>query len=107
MHWTKLYGDKSCAKYGAREYHATLVDVPWGREWLELCEGMPITIHDRVLERPNRCERTVRVHSTPYGFLLVSDNGHQKDGQVLGHWLITDELDCKPHWGELKDLVSF
>lgn len=31
----------------------------------------------------------------------------QDKGEVFGHWLISDELDCMPHWGDLYDLVSF
>lgn len=108
LQWAEPWGDGYCARYGAREYHATLRGVPDGREWLELCESMPVTIHGQVLDRPDRCEHNVRIlvasSLVHHEYLIV---GTQDRGEVLGHWVISDELDCMPHWGDVDDLVSF
>ncbi|KAH9943283.1 uncharacterized protein BXZ73DRAFT_97333 [Epithele typhae] len=88
-YWTDPAGDEHCGAFGVRYYRARLRSddsVALEKDWLETCYLMPMTIHGRQLEKPDRCER-------------------RDDGQVWGIWRVDfGEPTCAPYWGTVTDL---
>ncbi|KAI0353007.1 hypothetical protein OH77DRAFT_1497514 [Trametes cingulata] len=85
VYWTEPEGSTKCHSYSARAYTAVLKDAPATLNWLEVCSGMPVTIHGRQINQPNNCER--------------------KDvGTVVGTWLVGfNEPECVPYWDSISD----
>ncbi|KAI0774439.1 hypothetical protein C8Q74DRAFT_1270041 [Fomes fomentarius] len=76
--WTVPIGDSGCMEYGTRIYRAQLKD-------LNICANMPITVHGRVIDKPDQCKR-------------------DQHGQVWGAWYVNyDEPSCTPYWGPFID----
>ncbi|ETW76243.1 hypothetical protein HETIRDRAFT_163000 [Heterobasidion irregulare TC 32-1] len=75
-----------CLAYNTMEYKARLWNVPLGGDWLQACMGTEQKIHNRTVERPDRCE----------------DRG--QNDVYWGYWRIGfDEPECITRWGETWD----
>jgi len=48
-----------CLTYETREYTARLWNIQLSSEWHKACMSQPISIHDRTLPSPDRCENRV------------------------------------------------
>ena len=48
-----------CLTYETREYTARLWNIQLSSEWYKACMSQPISIHDRTLLSPDRCENRV------------------------------------------------
>ncbi len=59
VYWTEPEASAQCAAYSTKRYTAVLMDIPRSLNWLEVCANMPVVIHTRTLDRPDKCERNV------------------------------------------------
>ncbi|KAI0722797.1 hypothetical protein C8Q76DRAFT_720350 [Earliella scabrosa] len=81
--WTEPVGDAGCVAYGTRAYRARLMDIPQNLNWREVCEDMPVTIHERAIDAPDKCEKLKR--------------------KVWATWYIEDPQ-CTTYWDRLSHL---
>lgn len=72
--WTEPVGDAGCVAYGTRAYRARLMDIPQNLNWREVCEDMPVTIHESAIDAPDKCEKLVSEPS--YTRSICTFHGH-------------------------------
>lgn len=73
VYWTELEASAQCSAYSTKRYTAVLRDVPQSLNWLEVCSDMPVVIHTRTIDRPDKCERNVSNH-LPDAYMSVKSD---------------------------------
>lgn len=89
--------------FSVGEYNAELINIPEGYDWNKACRYIPIKIQDQTIEKPDVCERRVST------FLLLPGWIPKKipqESRQYGKWVANNQLDCRPYWGPLRDVVS-
>ncbi|KAF9071470.1 hypothetical protein BDP27DRAFT_519418 [Rhodocollybia butyracea] len=86
-YWYNVVPEQTCHSIGAREYSATLANIPSDWDPLEACQSTALSVHGK------------RVMSPPACSVFTFDNSTA----VEGRWIVDfDESECLPLWSPIN-----